>query len=161
MDRLKNLWPCHFRLTKKHCLDRLPPLQSSHTHDVLQDHWVFFMPIVATNRANNKPEQSRSTSSLPEISSFELDICDGAILEVVVWKVPEPVRPTEHGYKYSAFIAAVAKRIKADFSFLQNHHLVNAAWVNAGSSLSRSILTTLANGVTGSSFFRKKACQSF
>lgn len=26
----------------------------------------------------------------------------GAILEVVVWKVPTPVPPTEHGYKYSA-----------------------------------------------------------
>lgn len=27
---------------------------------------------------------------------------DGAILEVVVWKVDEPVPPTEHGYKYRA-----------------------------------------------------------
>jgi hypothetical protein len=27
---------------------------------------------------------------------------EGAILEVVVWKVPAPVPPTEHGYKYSA-----------------------------------------------------------
>ncbi len=26
----------------------------------------------------------------------------GAILEGVVWKVPAPVPPTEHGYKYSA-----------------------------------------------------------
>ncbi|MEY2677508.1 MAG: hypothetical protein RLZ00_200 [Pseudomonadota bacterium] len=27
---------------------------------------------------------------------------DGAILEVVIWRVPKPVPPTEHGYKYSA-----------------------------------------------------------
>lgn len=27
---------------------------------------------------------------------------DGAILEVVVWRVPKPVPPTEHGYKYTA-----------------------------------------------------------
>ena len=27
---------------------------------------------------------------------------DGAIAEVVIWKVPEPVPPAEHGYKYSA-----------------------------------------------------------
>jgi len=27
---------------------------------------------------------------------------DGAILEVVIWRVPKPVPSTEHGYKYSA-----------------------------------------------------------
>ena len=27
---------------------------------------------------------------------------DGAILDVVIWRVPKPVPPTEHGYKYSA-----------------------------------------------------------
>ena len=27
---------------------------------------------------------------------------DGGILEVVIWKVPEPVPPTDHGYKYRA-----------------------------------------------------------
>ena len=27
---------------------------------------------------------------------------DGSILEVVIWKVPKPVPPTEHGYKYRA-----------------------------------------------------------
>jgi hypothetical protein len=27
---------------------------------------------------------------------------DGDILEVVIWRVPKPVPPTEHGYKYSA-----------------------------------------------------------
>ena len=27
---------------------------------------------------------------------------DGAILDVVIWRVPTPVPPTEHCYKYSA-----------------------------------------------------------
>lgn len=27
---------------------------------------------------------------------------EGSILEVVIWKVPKPVPPTEHGYKYRA-----------------------------------------------------------
>jgi len=36
------------------------------------------------------------------ITRFKNITADGAILEVVVWKVPAPVPPTEHGYKYSA-----------------------------------------------------------
>jgi hypothetical protein len=36
------------------------------------------------------------------ITRFKNITADGAILEVVVWKVPTPVPPTEHGYKYSA-----------------------------------------------------------
>lgn len=36
------------------------------------------------------------------ITRFEDVTPEGAILEVVVWKVPAPVPPTEHGYKYSA-----------------------------------------------------------
>jgi hypothetical protein len=36
------------------------------------------------------------------ITRFKDVTPDGAILEVVVWKVPQPVPPTEHGYKYSA-----------------------------------------------------------
>lgn len=36
------------------------------------------------------------------ITRFKNMTADGAILEVVVWKVPAPVPPTEHGYKYSA-----------------------------------------------------------
>ena len=27
---------------------------------------------------------------------------DGSILEVIIWKVPKPVQPTEHGFKYRA-----------------------------------------------------------
>ena len=27
---------------------------------------------------------------------------DGSILEIVIWKVPKPVPPTEHGFKYRA-----------------------------------------------------------
>lgn len=36
------------------------------------------------------------------ITRFKNITTDGAILEVLVWKVPAPVPPTEHGYKYSA-----------------------------------------------------------
>ena len=36
------------------------------------------------------------------ITRFKNITADGAILEVVVWKVPTPVPPTEHGYKYRA-----------------------------------------------------------
>ncbi len=36
------------------------------------------------------------------ITRFKNITTDGAILEVVVWKVPTPVPPTEHGYKYRA-----------------------------------------------------------
>ena len=36
------------------------------------------------------------------ITRFKDVTPEGAILEVVVWKVPAPVPPTEHGYKYSA-----------------------------------------------------------
>lgn len=36
------------------------------------------------------------------ITRFKNITSDGAILEVVVWKLPAPVPPTEHGYKYRA-----------------------------------------------------------
>lgn len=36
------------------------------------------------------------------ITRFKDITSEGDILEVVVWKVPKPVPPTEHGYKYSA-----------------------------------------------------------
>lgn len=36
---------------------------------------------------------------------------DGSILELVVWKVPEPVPPTEHGYKYRAVYVVDGERV--------------------------------------------------
>ena len=36
------------------------------------------------------------------IARFKDVTPDGAILEVVIWKVPKLVPPTDHGYKYSA-----------------------------------------------------------
>lgn len=36
---------------------------------------------------------------------------DGSILEVVIWKVPKPVPPTEHGYKYRAVYVVDGARI--------------------------------------------------
>ena len=36
---------------------------------------------------------------------------DGSILEVVIWKVPKPVPPTEYGYKYRAVYVVDGVRI--------------------------------------------------
>ena len=45
------------------------------------------------------------------ITRFKNVTSDGAILEVVVWKVPAPVSPTEHGYKYSAVYVVNGVRV--------------------------------------------------
>ena len=36
---------------------------------------------------------------------------DGSILEIVIWKVPKPVPPTEHGYKYRAVYVVKGVRV--------------------------------------------------
>ncbi len=36
---------------------------------------------------------------------------DGSILEIVIWKVPKPVPPSEHGYKYRAVYVVNGVRI--------------------------------------------------
>ena len=36
---------------------------------------------------------------------------DGSILEIVIWKVPKPVPPTEHGYKYRTVYVVDGVRI--------------------------------------------------
>ena len=40
--------------------------------------------------------------SAQRITAFKNINPDGSILEVVIWKVPKPVPPTEHGYNYRA-----------------------------------------------------------
>lgn len=45
------------------------------------------------------------------ITRFKDITPDGAILEVVIWKVPAPVPPTEHGYKYSAVYVVDGVRV--------------------------------------------------
>jgi hypothetical protein len=45
------------------------------------------------------------------ITRFKDVTADGAILEVVIWKVPKPVPPTDHGYKYSAVYVVDGLRI--------------------------------------------------
>ena len=45
------------------------------------------------------------------VARFKDITSDGAILEVVIWKDPEPVPPTEHGYKYSAVYVANGVRV--------------------------------------------------
>ena len=36
---------------------------------------------------------------------------DGSILEIVIWKVPKPVPPSEHGYKYRAVYVVNGVRV--------------------------------------------------
>ena len=36
---------------------------------------------------------------------------DGSIFEIVIWRVPKPVPPTEHGYKYRAVYVVDGVRI--------------------------------------------------
>ena len=45
------------------------------------------------------------------ISRFKDVTADGGILELVIWKVPEPVPPTEHGYKYRAVYVVNGQRV--------------------------------------------------
>ena len=47
----------------------------------------------------------------PLITRFKDVTADGSILEVVIWKVPKPVPPTDHGYKYSAVYVVDGVRI--------------------------------------------------
>jgi hypothetical protein len=45
------------------------------------------------------------------ITCFKDVTADGAILELVIWRVPEPVPPTEHGYKYRAVYVVNGVRV--------------------------------------------------
>ena len=36
------------------------------------------------------------------ITGFKDITAEGGVIELVVWKVPKPVPPSEHGYKYRA-----------------------------------------------------------
>ena len=59
---------------------------------------------------------------------------DGSILEVVIWKVPKPVPPTEHGYKYRAvyvvdgllIVGFENERGKGDHCHMDGKELPNA-----------------------------------
>jgi hypothetical protein len=45
------------------------------------------------------------------ITRFKSITPTGAIIEVAVWRVPEPVPPTEHGFKYSAVYVVDGVRV--------------------------------------------------
>jgi hypothetical protein len=45
------------------------------------------------------------------ITRFKDITAEGAILELVIWKVPEPVPPIDHGYKYRAVYVVDGIRI--------------------------------------------------
>lgn len=45
------------------------------------------------------------------ITRFKNFTPDGGVIELVVWKVPQPVPPTQHGYKYRAVYALQGVRV--------------------------------------------------
>jgi Family of unknown function (DUF6516) len=45
------------------------------------------------------------------VTRFKDITAEGAILEVVIWKVPKRVPPTDHGCKYSAVFVVNGRRI--------------------------------------------------
>lgn len=65
------------------------------------------------------------------ITSFKNINPDGSLLELVVWKVPRPVPPTEHGFKYRAVYVQDGQRLvgfdnergKGDHCHIDDHEL--------------------------------------
>ncbi len=65
------------------------------------------------------------------ITKFKNITPEGGVIELVVWKVPAPVAPTEHGYKYRAVYALNGERVvgfdnelgKGDHCHLDGHEL--------------------------------------
>ncbi len=45
------------------------------------------------------------------ITRFKNVTPEGGVIELVVWRVPAPVPPSEHGYKYRAVYALHGERI--------------------------------------------------
>jgi hypothetical protein len=45
------------------------------------------------------------------ITRFKNITPDGGVIELVIWRVPRPVPPTEHGFKYRAVYAEDGVRI--------------------------------------------------
>ncbi len=45
------------------------------------------------------------------ITKFKNMTPEGGVIELVVWKVPKPVPPTEHGFKYRAVYSLNGVRI--------------------------------------------------
>ena len=45
------------------------------------------------------------------ITHFNSVAEDGGVMELVVWRVPRPVPPTDHGYKYRAVYAVDGVRV--------------------------------------------------
>lgn len=45
------------------------------------------------------------------ITRFKSITPEGGVIEMVVWKVPIPVPPTTHGYKYRAVYAVDGERV--------------------------------------------------
>ena len=68
------------------------------------------------------------------ITRFKNITPDGGVVELVVWRVPAPVPPTEHGFKYRAVYAKDGvrsvgfdnERVKGDHCHLDGQELLYA-----------------------------------
>lgn len=45
------------------------------------------------------------------ITQFRNAFADGSLIEMVVWRVPEPVPPSEHAYKYRLVYVVNGERV--------------------------------------------------
>jgi hypothetical protein len=45
-----------------------------------------------------------------QIFRDRFDFSDGGIVEIIIWRVPEAVPPTTHGFKYSLFYGRDGRR---------------------------------------------------
>ena len=70
-----------------------------------------FFPLVLANLTTHWHVGRIANMPAQLITRFKDITADGAILELVIWKVPEPVPPTEHGYKYRAVYVVDGVRV--------------------------------------------------
>jgi hypothetical protein len=45
------------------------------------------------------------------VTRFKTVMDDGGLMELVVWRVPQPVPPSGHGYKYRAVYVVAGRRV--------------------------------------------------
>jgi hypothetical protein len=60
------------------------------------------------------------------------DFDDGAILEMVIWRVPEPVEGCQHPYKYRLFYGRAGKRwVSYDAMTMNARRAIIGTWESA------------------------------
>jgi hypothetical protein len=80
---------------------------------------AYSTPVVQPSRRLDEPQRLTSELVVGIIANMRARLVtrfrnitpDGGVIELVIWKVPAPVPPTEHGYKYRAVYAKNGLRI--------------------------------------------------